>query len=249
VNKRKINSIIEAPDISPEDIVFLLSLKDKGDVGFLRNAADDLTTSVLGNKVYYKGIVEFSNICVNNCFYCGIRKNNKVTDRYSLSEEEVIKSALWSATASYGSCVLQSGERHDDNIVCFVEKSISEIKRRSRSELMPDGLGITLSVGEQTPEVYSRFFEARAHRYLMRIETSNPALYAKLHPENMTFENRLASLVSLRKTGFQVGTGVMIGIPGQTIEYLANDILFFNHHDIDMIGMGPYIMHLSGTIV
>ena len=243
MNKKKINSIIEASDISPEDIVFLLSLTDKGDVGLLRQAAYDLTTSILGNKVHYRGIVEFSNICVNDCFYCGIRKNNKVTERYLLSEEEVIKSALWSASSGYGSCVLQSGERHDEHFVSFVERCISEIKRQSRSNFLPDGLGITLSVGEQTPEVYKRFFDAGAHRYLMRIETSNPILYAKLHPEELTFENRLASLVSLRETGYQVGTGVMIGIPGQTIEDLANDILFFRDHDIDMIGMGPYIMH------
>jgi biotin synthase len=117
------------------------------------------------------------------------------------------------------------------------------IKQRTRCDEYPDGLGITLCVGEQTPDTYERFFQAGAHRYLLRIETSNPRLFARIHPDRQKFSSRLACLETLQEIGFQVGTGVMIGLPGQTVEDLVDDIEFFVSRDIDMIGMGPYIPH------
>ncbi len=133
--------------------------------------------------------------------------------------------------------------------VDFVCHSLSQIKEQSKSETLPDGLGITLSVGEHDLDTYKRFYNAGAHRYLLRIETTNDELYAKLHPEEQKLSERKACLGYLREAGFQVGTGVMIGIPGQTLEMLAEDIRFFQEQDVDMIGMGPYILSEGGAMM
>ncbi len=138
----------------------------------------------------------------------------------------------------YGSIVIQSGEREDREFTSFITELLSEIKTRSHGEL-----GITLSLGEQTEEVYKEWFEAGAHRYLLRIETSNPDLYKKLHPENHSWERRLQCLRNLKKIGYQSGTGIMTGLPFQTTEDLANDVIFFYDEGIDMLGMGPFIPH------
>ena len=238
----KVEIILSKRTFSREEIVFLLSLKDATDIELLRSAAYEETTARLGNKVYYRGIVEFSNICTQNCFYCGIRRDNRSVDRFFLGKDEILECTQWAAENGYGSCVLQSGERSDEEFVSFVEDCVEEIKSRSRSSALPDGLGITLSLGNQTEETYRRWREAGAHRYLLRIETTNRRLFEMLHPPEQKFEDRLSSLAALKDSGFQVGTGVMIGIPGQTLEDLAEDILFFVRNDIDMIGMGPYIV-------
>jgi len=235
-------------NLSKNEIVEMLSLTNKDDVENLRQKAFDTATENLGPNVYYRGIVEFSNICALDCKYCGIRKGNKDVDRYWLTEEEVVETALWCADAGYGSTVLQSGERFDSKFVNFVESCVAKIKKGSISENLKEGLGITLSVGAHSAEVYKRFFDAGAHRYLLRIETTNRELFKKLHPETQTYDDRLTALQALKDTGFQTGTGVMIGIPGQTIEDLADDILFFKDFDIDMIGMGPYITSLGGAM-
>lgn len=194
----------------------------------------------LGNKVYFRGLVEFSNICSKDCFYCGIRKSNKSVVRYEATDEEILTSCRFAWENRFGSVVLQSGERSSRRFADRVERLVREIKRLSGGEL-----GITLSCGEQSRETYQRWREAGAHRYLLRIETSSPALYARVHPQNSlhTFEKRLEALRLLRETGYQVGTGVMIGLPFQTVEELAADLLFFREIDIDMCGMGPYIEH------
>ncbi|HBM17579.1 MAG TPA: [FeFe] hydrogenase H-cluster radical SAM maturase HydE [Lentisphaeria bacterium] len=230
-------------EFSRNDIVRLLSLTESEDVEKLRKKAFDLTTELLGSNVYFRGLIEFSNICNLNCYYCGIRKDNDNVERYMLSKKEIVDCAVWAAKVGYGSCVLQSGERRDGQFVSFVEACVREIKEKTRSDSMPDGLGITLSVGEQSSDVYKRFFEAGAHRYLLRIETSNQKLFSKLHPAGQDYGERKEAIKNLKKIGYQVGTGVMIGTPGQTIEDLADDILFFKENDIDMIGMGPYIVH------
>lgn len=185
-------------------------------------------------------MIEFSNICSKDCFYCGIRKSNKRVVRYEAIDEEILTACRFAWENRFGSVVLQSGERSSPRFVDRVERLVREIKRFSGGEL-----GITLSCGEQSRESYQRWREAGAHRYLLRIETSSPALYARIHPQNSlhTFEKRLEALRLLRETGFQVGTGVMIGLPFQTVEELAADLLFFREIDIDMCGMGPYIEH------
>ncbi|MFH1664660.1 MAG: [FeFe] hydrogenase H-cluster radical SAM maturase HydE [Candidatus Omnitrophota bacterium] len=218
----------------------MLRILDSDDPRFIDEAfkhAYRVKREYAGNKVYFRGIIEFSNICVKDCFYCGIRKSNSTVTRFSMPEEEIVEAALFADQSGYGSIVLQSGERSDELFVDFVESLIRNIKQKT------DGrLGITLSLGEQSPDTFRRWYAAGAHRYLLRIETSNKELYERLHPEDHLYEPRLECLEVLRRIGYQVGTGVMIGLPYQSNEDLVNDILFFESHDIDMIGMGPYIV-------
>lgn len=232
-----IKTILEKNELQREDLIALLSIDDKEELKKLYDAAYKMKMEMIGNKVYFRGIVEFSNICVKDCYYCGIRKSNKEVNRFIMEEKEILQSAQWAYDNKYGSMVLQSGERIDDEYSDFVENIIKKIKT------IGDGsLGLTLSLGEQSIETYQRWYDAGAHRYLIRIETSNKELYTKLHPEDHSFEKRSECIDNLRKIGYQTGTGVMIGLPGQTIENLADDILFFKEKDIDMIGMGPYVV-------
>jgi biotin synthase len=219
------------------DITELLS-RDKVNLAELLSEAHARRIDRLGNRVYLRGIVEISNVCRKNCHYCGIRRDNHDVERFALREDEILDAVGWAFEQRYGSVVLQAGERTDDRFVGFVEDLLREIKALSSGRL-----GITLSLGEQATETYARWYEAGAHRYLLRIETSSPALYAKLHPPDHLFDDRVRCLTDLRRLGYQVGTGVMIGLPGQTIEDLANDVLFFRDLDVDMIGMGPYVLH------
>ncbi len=192
------------------------------------------------NKVFFRGLIEFSNRCSKDCLYCGIRKSNKKVVRYNVSDDEILDACRFAWEKGFGSVVLQSGELTSKTFVNRVNRLLNQIKKFSNNEL-----GITLSCGEQTKETYKRWFESGAHRYLLRIESSNRELYYKIHPENKihSFENRIESLYHLKDTGYQTGTGVMIGLPFQTDEDLANDLLFFKRIDIDMCGMGPYIEH------
>ena len=192
----------------------------------------------VGENVYLRGLVEISNICRKNCLYCGIRRDNLNTGRYELTSEEVLEAAAFAAEQGYGSMVIQGGERTDRKFIDKITSLLVEIKRR-----WP--LGITLSLGEQTEEVYREWFEAGAHRYLLRIESSTRELYEKIHPVDAvhSYETRVQALRDLRKCGYQVGTGVMIGLPFQTAANLADDLLFFKEMDIDMCGMGPYLVH------
>lgn len=237
--KEILNAILSpGHSYSREDLIRLLDIEDKEEMRRLFEAAYRVKLEHTGNKVYFRGIIEFSNICTKDCFYCGIRKSNPKLRRFTMPAEEIVESALWACRTGYGSIVLQSGERCDEEFVGFIE----DILRRIRNECK-GRLGVTLSLGEQSRETYSRWFSAGAHRYLLRIETSNSTLYRSLHPEDHQFEQRLQCLHDLHETGYQVGTGVMIGLPGQTTADLADDILFFRNMDIDMIGMGPYLIH------
>jgi biotin synthase len=220
------------------EIIKMLSLTIPEEVEALYKQAYAIKKQQVGTTVFFRGIVELSNICRKNCYYCGIRKDNHNVERFLLTKDEVIKSALWAFEQHYGSVVLQSGERDDDEFVLFIEEVIKALKEKT------DGrLGITLSLGEQTEETYARWYNAGAHRYLLRIETSSPELYRKLHPADHDWQHRLNCIRTLKKLGFQTGTGVMIGLPYQTLPDLASDIQFFYDEDIDMIGMGPYIPH------
>jgi biotin synthase len=231
--------------ISRNEIISLLGADDPAEIERIRSEAEARLLDRRGNKVFYRGLIEFSNRCICDCNYCGIRKSNANVKRYTLPKEEIISAAQWSAQQGYGSIVLQSGERNDSEFIDFLETAVSEIKSSTVSEKLPKGVGITLSVGEQSPQAYERFYKAGAHRYLLRIETSSPKLFASIHPPSQKQERRIECLKTLKRIGFRVGTGVMIGIPGQTVEDLADDILFFKEMDIDMIGMGPYIVHKS----
>ncbi len=236
--RREIESTLSKERFSVEDIALLLDIEDSDEEAALFRRAYEVKRRHVGTKVYFRGLIEMSNICTKNCFYCGIRRDNRAVERYLMNEKEILDAARFAMTARYGSVVLQSGERQDGAFVTFVEHIVRRIK-----EISGGKLGITLSLGEQSEETYRRWYEAGAHRYLLRIETSNRDLYRLLHPDDHDFDARVESIRTLYRLGYQVGTGVMIGLPGQTTADLANDILFFEKMDVAMVGMGPYIPH------
>ncbi|MFZ2656562.1 MAG: [FeFe] hydrogenase H-cluster radical SAM maturase HydE [Victivallales bacterium] len=233
-----LKSIDAGVSLSADDLKVLLSLTNKTQMQDLFEKAYRIKCDNSGKVVYFRGIIELSNICEKDCYYCGIRKSNKSQERYMMAEDEILKAAEWAYQNNYGSIVLQSGEVTSSTFTVFIEKLIKKIRKISSNKL-----GITLSLGEQTKDTYRRWFHAGAHRYLLRIESSNEKLYRKLHPEDHLHSTRLKCLENLKKLGYQLGTGVMIGLPFQTIDDLVDDILFFKKVDADMIGMGPYIVH------
>jgi biotin synthase len=236
---KTVKEIIEQHEFSAKDMITLLGT-EKGDRKILFEKSRQVKESVVGKKVFFRGLIEFSNICSKDCFYCGIRKSNNKVVRYNASDEEILEACRFAWINRFGSVVLQSGEISSKAFVKRIDNLLKKIKQLSGNEL-----GITLSCGEQSKDTYLRWYESGAHRYLLRIESSNRELYYKIHPETPkhSFEKRIEALQFLRETGYQVGTGVMIGLPFQTLEDLANDLLFFKTTDIDMCGMGPYIEH------
>lgn len=195
----------------------------------------------VGPEVYLRGLIEISNRCVKNCLYCGIRRDVRCR-RYELTEDEVLDAARTAAQQRFGSVVIQGGERTDRAFVEKITRLIRAIKALP-TEAGDPPLGITLSLGEQPREVYEEWFAAGAHRYLLRIETSNPDLYVRIHPADHSFDRRLRALQELKECGFQAGTGAMIGLPWQTAEDLAGDLLFYREFNAPMVGMGPYNPH------
>lgn len=193
--------------------------------------ADKVRKENVGDEVHLRGLIEFSNYCKQNCFYCGIRRDNKECHRYRLEPEKIIEFAHKAADYGFKTVVLQSGEDSFYN-ADKMKYIISEIKKFD--------LAVTLSIGEKTFEEYESYKNSGADRFLIRIETTDKNLYKKLHP-NMDFENRISCLKNLKTLGYEVGTGCLVGLPGQTIESLADDILFFKEIDADMIGLGPFI--------
>ncbi|MCQ2351901.1 MAG: [FeFe] hydrogenase H-cluster radical SAM maturase HydE [Victivallaceae bacterium] len=219
-----------------DEIVQLLALQGESAL-LLHRAAHRVKRKILGNKVFLRGLVEFSNVCRCDCLYCGIRKSNEKVARYTLSDAEILENARFAIDHGYGAVVLQSGERNDENFVKRVAEIVSGIKKISAD------VGITLSCGEETPDTYRLWRESGAERYLLRIETSDAALFQQIHDEKANYQRRRRSLDDLREAGFTVGSGVMIGLPGQTLDQLATDLEFFRDQDLDMIGMGPFLAH------
>ncbi|HIZ87016.1 MAG TPA: [FeFe] hydrogenase H-cluster radical SAM maturase HydE [Candidatus Coprenecus pullistercoris] len=221
-----------------EELISVLEDSSPENAAALYAKAYEVKKKTVGESVYLRGLVEISNICRKNCLYCGIRRDNREAGRYELTDKEVLDAAEFAFKEGYGSLVIQGGERTDRMFIDRITAMLVEIKRR-----WP--LGITLSLGEQSMDVYQEWFEAGAHRYLLRIESSTKELYEKIHPADAvhSYETRVEALVSLRRCGYQVGTGVMIGLPFQTAAHLADDLLFFKRLDIDMCGMGPYLEH------
>jgi biotin synthase len=234
-----IKDILAGTEFSHEDLVTMLSA-DKEESLLIFEKGQQVKSEYVGRKVYFRGLIEYSNYCSKNCFYCGIRAGNSRYRRYQMTDEEVLEAARFALENNFASIVIQSGERSDSRFTASIEKLLKEIRDLSQGKLH-----VTLSCGEQSPETYRRWFEAGSHRYLLRIEVSNPELYKKLHPSDKhhSYEERLKALKMLKEAGYQVGTGVMIGLPFQTISDLADDLLFFKNFDIDMAGMGPYIEH------
>lgn len=218
------------------DEILALLRTDRPDDLFAAAYAEKCTR--VGKRVSLRGLIEFSNVCGKNCYYCGIRAGNAKVARYRLSEDEIVAAARQAERARYGSVVLQSGEVASEANTAFVERVVSRLHAE-----FGDALGVTLCLGEQSEETYRRWRAAGAHRYLLRIESSNPELYAKLHPASHSWQARVDCLRTLKRLGYITGSGVMIGVPGQTLEDLAGDIAFFAQEDLDMIGMGPFIPH------
>ena len=234
-----IDDILLKERLEKPDLVSMLSAEGEEKKQLFRRAVQ-VKQEHVGNKVFFRGLIEFSNICSKDCYYCGIRKSNKKVSRYNLSDEEILEAARFAYENNYGSVVLQGGEIDSPKFTERIERLLQEIKK-----LSDGGLGITLSLGEQSRDTYARWMEAGAHRYLLRIESSSRALFNKIHPhdEHHEFETRYDCLRTLQELGYQAGTGVMIGLPFQSVEDLADDLLFMQSFDVDMVGMGPYIEH------
>lgn len=215
--------------LSKQEIISLLST-DRID-GQLFHAADRVRAAYVGDEVHLRGLIEFSNICKQNCLYCGLRWENTAVRRYRLQPETIIEFAAKAKDYGYKTIVLQSGE-DGFYTVDKLQQIITGIKKLD--------LALTLSIGEKTRAEYQAYRQAGADRYLMRIETTDAGLYSALHP-GMSLENRKRCLLDLKDLGYEVGTGCLVGLPNQSVESLAEDILFFKELDADMIGLGPFI--------
>lgn len=200
--------------LSKNEIIEILKDDSKND--WLFKTADRIRHENVGDNVHLRGLIEFSNICKHQCKYCGLRSENKAIDRYRILPDEILRYAQKAVNMGYKTLVLQSGEDEyfSSNIMCEIIQAIKKLD-----------VALTLSIGERTFEEYRAFKEAGADRYLIRIETTDKELYRQMHP-NMDFDNRVKCLDNLRKLGYEVGTGCLVGLPGQTIDSLADDILF-----------------------
>lgn len=215
--------------LNEEELVTLLQDDSCNDMVF--QAADRVRQKYMGNAVHLRGLIEFTNICRQNCCYCGLRRENSKVDRYRLDEDTIVSVAQKAQQYGYKTVVLQGGE----DPYYTVERMVYILKR-----IKALGVAITLSLGERSREEYRAFKEAGADRFLLRIETTDQALYEKLDP-GMSWNNRIRCLKDLKELGFEAGTGCLVGLPGQSIQSLARDILFFKEFNADMIGVGPFI--------
>lgn len=243
--KLTIKEILDQENFTRGNIISLL--KSTGaERTLLFSKSAEVKEKYIGKKVWFRGLIEFSNICSKDCLYCGIRKGNKNLVRYNLSDDEILAAAKFAYDNNYGSIALQSGELESHFVADRIENLLHKIKDLSQGKL-----GVTLSVGEQEPEIYKKWYDAGAHRYLLRIEATNQSLYNKIHPKdaNHDFLRRINCLKSLQDIGYQTGTGVMIGLPFQSFDDLAGDLLFMKDFNIDMCGMGPYIEHVDTPLI
>ena len=236
----KIFELVEKLDnshsLTVEEYAFLIENYSRESAEMLASKAVSARREIYGNKVFIRGLVEISNICKNDCIYCGIRRSNSSCERYRLSSEQILGCCDEGYSLGFRTFVMQGGEDpfYSDEVLCGI---ISEIKRR-----YPD-CAVTLSLGERSKESYQRLFDAGADRYLLRHETADKEHYGKLHPQDLSFDNRMECLHNLREIGFQTGCGFMVGSPYQTVECLAKDLKFIEEFQPDMCGIGPFIPH------
>lgn len=221
-------------DLSDHDLIHLLSVSEYDEELFA--AADSVRREHYGNEVFLRGLIEISNICRNDCLYCGIRRSNRNVDRYRLTTEQIMRCCEQGYSLGYRTFVFQGGE---DSY--FVPDRITEIVRSIKSKYTD--CAITLSLGEWPEEYYKLWHEAGADRYLLRHETATVEHYSKLHPAELRLENRIDCLKTLKKLGYQVGAGFMVGSPYQTLENIVADLRFLQDFKPDMIGIGPFIHH------
>lgn len=222
--------------LSKEEFTFLINAYDHQDAGYLFERSAVVRQQYYGKDVYIRGLIEFTNYCRNDCYYCGIRAGNKNVERYRLTDEDILECCKIGYELGFRTFVLQGGEDpgfSDDRMVALIGNIKSQY---------PD-CALTLSIGEKSFETYRRFKEAGADRYLLRHETANETHYNLLHPSRMSLRNRKRSLMDLKELGFQFGTGFMVGSPHQTAELLAEDLLFIADIQPHMVGIGPFIPH------
>lgn len=219
-------------ELTYNDILDFLRSRDKSEIDHLYKTADRIRSEYVGDEIQVRALLDFSNCCSKNCLYCGLRKGNTKLSRYRMGEDEIVTAARQAAEKGYRTIVMQSGED-----AFYTEKMICRIIKKIKASC---DVAVTLSLGERPYKTLKAWFKAGADRYLLKHETSEPALYKMLHPD-LIFENRILALKNLKEIGYQTGSGIMIGLPGQTYESVANDILLFKELDIDMIGCGPYI--------
>ena len=231
-----IQKLCDTGDLTRDEIITLLENRNSEIQSYLAKRASETAQEHYGNKVYVRGLIEFTNYCRNDCYYCGIRCGNKNAERYRLSKEEIVECASYGYGLGFRTIVLQGGEDmfYTDDMMVDIIKSIKKEH--------PD-CAVTLSIGEKSYESYKALFDAGADRYLLRHETADFDHYAKLHPKNLSPENRQQCLYNLKKIGFQTGAGFMVGSPYQTVDNIADDLLFLKKLDPEMIGIGPFIPH------
>ena len=218
-------------NFSKQEIIEILRDDSKNE--WLLSLANRIRRENVGDEVHLRGLIEFSNICKSTCKYCGLRCENKNIERYRIQPEDIIFYAQKAVDMGYKTIVLQSGEDKffSKDVMCEIIKEIKKLD-----------VALTLSIGERSFEEYKAFRDSGADRYLIRIETTDRNLYSQMHP-NMGFDNRVRCLKDLKALGFETGTGCLVGLPGQTVESLADDILFFKEIGADMVGIGPFIAH------
>ncbi|MBQ2204558.1 MAG: [Lachnospiraceae bacterium] len=231
-----VSKFIDTHSLSVEEYESLLNNITSDEKEVLRQEAVKLATSIYGNKIYARGLIEFSNYCKNNCYYCGIRNGNKNCDRYRLTKEQIYDCCDLGYELGFRTFVLQSGED-----LFFNDDLMVEIISHIRSKF--SDCAITISIGEKEKSTYQKYFNAGANRYLLRHETANKKLYETIHPKEMSFDNRMRCLQDLRDIGFQVGAGYMVECPHQTNYDLALDLKFVEEFKPEMCGIGPFIPH------
>ena len=224
-------ALVAPKNLTRDELVALLGSADEGLWREIFAAAREVKAKVGKTEVLPRGLVECSNVCAKDCLYCGIRKGNERAVRYRMPEDEVFACIDEARRRGYPAVAFQAGEIESEANTAYYERLLKKCR----------GLEVTLSLGEQSEDVYRRWKEAGALRYLIRIETSNRELYAKNHPAAGSYERRLGCIRMLKKLGYVTGSGVMIGLPGQTVEDLARDIVFYGEENLDMVGMGPYV--------
>ncbi|RHQ98544.1 [FeFe] hydrogenase H-cluster radical SAM maturase HydE [Peptoclostridium sp. AF21-18] len=234
--KNLIDKLEKNQILSKEEFVRLLAISEKDDIDYLTERAKCIRDDIYGKRVFIRGLIEISNYCKNDCYYCGIRRSNKNAQRYRLSKEQILSCCENGYELGFRTFVMQGGEDafFKDEVVCDI---VSSIKER-----YPD-CAVTLSLGERSTESYRKMKEAGADRYLLRHETFDNTHYNKLHSVELDPENRKRCLRDLKALGYQTGTGIMVGSPYQTLENIAEDLLFIKELNPEMIGIGPFIPH------
>lgn len=228
-----IDRLAEAHTLSADEYTYLIKNFTRDTAEYAATLADGVRRKIYGNAVYIRGLIEIGNVCRNDCLYCGIRRSNKNCERYMLSEEDILDCCRTGYPLGFRTFVLQGGEG------AFSVEDICRTVFRIKNEF-PD-CAVTLSLGEYSKYEYQRMFDAGASRYLLRHETADKEHYERLHPKEMSYENRFRCLYDLREIGFQVGCGFMVGSPYQTVKNLASDLKFIEEFKPDMCGIGPFI--------